>query len=231
MKTQIALCKFVLPALAILSVVGRSDGQTTPISATVQLPTFHRFSVTTTAIVPNRGGVYLGGVNRSSRTQQRFGLPLGGQLPGNQAAAHASSAAGLSVSATIIDHNALDRALLAEAARRRGAKFDVLGRPVAGAPTQLPATMSGSTRSRWTKSVRSNLPSRRAIGSGPTAEAGRAATYMRRGRQAEADDQPHAAKIFYQRAAKHGDESIRSLAAERLAHIESAVTSTRTARL
>ena len=36
------------------------------------------------------------------------------------------SAGTLSMSATIIDHREIDRALLAEAARRRGAKFDVL---------------------------------------------------------------------------------------------------------
>jgi hypothetical protein len=41
------------------------------------------------------------------------------------------------VHATIIDHTELDRAVLAEAAARRGAKVDVLGRDIATGELRL----------------------------------------------------------------------------------------------
>ena len=114
---------------------------------TVQLPTFHVFSVSTTVVVPDRGTAYLGGVSRSHRTSNSLSTPLFGRLPGvgrgfmNGGISSSLSASGASVSATIIDHDSIDRALLADAARRRGAKVDVLGRPVDDVPKQLPAAM------------------------------------------------------------------------------------------
>lgn len=114
----------------------------------VQLPTFEQFSVSTTVVVPDRGSLYLGGVNRSnlgrsSLGQSQFGRGLPGL--GNRSFGRSSAASGLSISATIIDHDEIDRALLAEAARRRGARFDVFGRPVAEAP-RMPRDRVGQ---RW----------------------------------------------------------------------------------
>jgi len=114
----------------------------------VQLPTFNQFGVSTTVVVPDRGSMYLGGINRSSLGRSSFGQ--GHFSPGllgfgNRGFGRTSSASGLSVSATIIDHNEIDRALLAEAARRRGAPFDIHGRPVANAP-RLPRDHVGQ---RW----------------------------------------------------------------------------------
>jgi len=107
--------------------IGNSHAQVQNI--TVQLPTYNVFGVSTTVSVPDRGSIYLGGVNRS-----RLGRR-----------SRATSAGGVSINATIIDHNAMDRALLAEADRRRGARFDVRGRPVAVAP-QPPTDIVGR---RW----------------------------------------------------------------------------------
>ena len=93
------------PALALLVTmtcfVENSHAQLQ--NVTVQLPTYHYFGVSTTVSVPDRGGLYMGGVNRS-----RWGRR-----------GRATSAGGMSINATIIDHDAMDRALLAEAARRR----------------------------------------------------------------------------------------------------------------
>lgn len=91
----------------------------------VQLPTWHVFGVSTTVLVPDRGTLVLGGVNRGTRGSQNFG-------PGfrNRSYNRSGTAGTVSVSATIIDHAEIDRALFAEAARRRGATHDVLGRPV-----------------------------------------------------------------------------------------------------
>lgn len=90
---------------------------------TVQLPTFHYFGVSTTVVVPTRGTVPLGGVTYGGMVRtpyDKVGSSYGRFSAVNQ----------LSLGVTVIDHNEIDRALLAEAARRRGAKFDVLGRPV-----------------------------------------------------------------------------------------------------
>ena len=92
----------------------------------VQLPTFTTFSVSTTVSVPDRGGVYLGGVKRSRTSSVSRGVPLLGKAPGigrlfgDRALARESSASGALVTATIIDHRELDAAVLAEAARRGG---------------------------------------------------------------------------------------------------------------
>ena len=110
---------------------------------TVQLPTFHVTGVSTTVIVPDRGSVYLGGVHRSSIGSRQFGTPLSGFR--NRAIGRASAAGSMSIHATIIDHDEIDRALLAEAARRRGAKVDIYGRPVANAP-RIPRDVVGQ---RW----------------------------------------------------------------------------------
>jgi len=101
----------------------RANAQTGGQPIRVQLPTFHVFGVSTTVLVPDRGSAYLGGVNSARRGGQQFG-------PGNRAYGRTTSAGGVSASATIIDLGEMDRALLAEAARRRGATHDVLGRRV-----------------------------------------------------------------------------------------------------
>lgn len=79
----------------------------------VQLPSIRQFSYRGSVLVPDRGTTFLGG-NRTSATASRSrGLPGFGPFPqshlgGNQ------TAAGVSVSATIIDHDEIDRRLLGE---------------------------------------------------------------------------------------------------------------------
>jgi hypothetical protein len=117
-------------AIALLStlMLGSAEAQIIQ-QQTVQLPTFHYFGVSTTVVVPTRGTIPLGSVTRagSFRTPyDKYGSSFGRFSEVNQ----------LSMGVTVIDHNEIDRALLAEAARRRGAKFDVLGRPVLGRPVE-----------------------------------------------------------------------------------------------
>lgn len=87
----------------------------------VQLPTFHSFSVNTSVLVPDRGAVMLGGVNRSFHSRGRAGRPgmrLGpGALlaPASSFRTASASSSTVSVNATIIDLQAMDAALLNEA--------------------------------------------------------------------------------------------------------------------
>lgn len=90
---------------------------------TVQLPTFHYFGVSTTVVVPTRGTIPLGGVTYGGITRTPYDK-VGSSFE------RFSATNQLSLGATVIDHNEIDRALLAEAARRRGANVDILGRPI-----------------------------------------------------------------------------------------------------
>jgi hypothetical protein len=157
---------------------------------TVQLPTFHYFGVQTTVVVPTRGTIPLGSVTRSGQMRTPFDR-VGSSFN------MVRESAGLSMGVTVIDNAEIDRQLLAEAARRRGAKVDVLGRPVEDA-------------------VESDALPRESAWDRPHAPGG-GAVYLRRGRDAELTGQPELAKVFYRRAAKLGNAFERRAAEERLA--------------
>jgi hypothetical protein len=164
---------------------------------TVQLPTFHYFGVQTTVVVPTRGTIPLGSVTRSGQMRTRFDR-VGSSFN------MVRDTAGLSMGATVIDNAEIDRRLLAEAARRRGAKEDVLGRPIEdninlAAPPLNPPLL--------------DRPRERVGG----------AVYLRRGRDAELAGQPEVAKVFYRRAAKLGNAVEIRAAKERLAVLEDGV--------
>ena len=82
-------------------------------ATTVQLPSFSFFSVRTTVSVPDGGGAYLGGINRGRDSSSRRGL-------GNRAIGSDRNAGGVMVRAQIHDMDELDKAVLADAAGRRG---------------------------------------------------------------------------------------------------------------
>ncbi|MGI9456471.1 MAG: hypothetical protein ACR2NU_07910 [Aeoliella sp.] len=168
MRTWLDRCSVKWMALAfVATAAGLCDGQTTQ---RIQLPTFRSFSVGTTVLVPDRGTAYLGGINGLRQGQSSFGF-------GNRGFSSSSNAGGVSVRTSIIDHHELDRALLAEAARNGGEKFDVYGRPVATASRFVPAT---------TRSHRYQTGSSK---------------YLRLARSAEADGDLEAAKVLYELAA------------------------------
>jgi hypothetical protein len=83
------------------------------------------FSVGTTVVVPDRGAAYIGGVHRSAYGSISRGTPILGRVPGlgplfrSRATSAIHSSSTVSVSATIIDLQELDQAVLAAAANRR----------------------------------------------------------------------------------------------------------------
>lgn len=207
---------FTLALLCTTDLIQQCKAQ----NVTVQLPTFEQFGVSTTVVVPDRGSLFLGGVNGSSRGGSRFGPGLPGL--GNRATGRAIDAGGMSISATIIDHSEIDRALLAEAARRRGDKFDIHGRPVADAPRLSPAVTRQVSPPRE-RDLRPARPTRRYVRSersGSRAESHLAETYLQRAERAEAKGEPYQAKIFYQRVLKHGNSTQRGYAEVRLAQLQ-----------
>jgi len=218
-----------LAVVLLAMVAGQAHAQLSPIGTTVQLPSFHFFTVATTVSVPDRGTAYLGGVNRSSSGSTGLSTPLFGRVPGlgrgfgNRAIGRSTGASGMSVSAFVIDHNEWDRAVLAEAARRRGAKFDVLGRPVDGGSQEMLVGRGRSSlipRANETSTSVSRIHKPRVDTSASDAQ--QAIAYMKKGRQAEAEGKPHVAKIYYRMVAKRGSVDLKQAAADRLAAIDTA---------
>lgn len=201
-----------ISAVVFLSILAVSlSPMAAPASAqvTVQLPTFRVTGVQTTVLVPDRGSVYLGGVTDASIYGSSYGSPFGGSLPGlrrnlgNRTFGRSVATSDFWVSATIIDHAELDRAVLAEAERRQ----QLRRQPTVAAELSQPRLQP--------------RPQLRGAASHPATEADRVDVYLDRARRAEADGQPQIAKIFYQRIAKHGTASQQRLAEARLAALES----------
>ena len=89
-------------------------------ATTVQLPTFQYFSVNTSVLVPDGGGASLGGINRAASQSSTRGF---GPLR-NRGFGSTTASSTMSVHATVIDLEEMDRAVLAEAAARRGGAVD-----------------------------------------------------------------------------------------------------------
>lgn len=107
------MSRYLTMALGILvaSAVAPASGQT------IQLPTTRVFSVQTSVLVPDRGSAVLGGVGRSASggvtgSSGWSGIPGAGRLFANRSTGTERGSAMASVSATIIDLDAMDRAIL-----------------------------------------------------------------------------------------------------------------------
>lgn len=205
--------KYLTSVAAVLLWQGILPEQHCRAQVTVQLPTFRVTGVSTTVVVPDRGGVYLGGVTSSSMRQNSFGSPFGGHLPGlqrnlgNRSFGGSTTSAGMWIGATIIDHAEIDRALLAEADQRRNQRRS--------APLQPLALEKPERRTEQPRPATATPP-------GLAGESQRAAIYLARAEQAEANGQPQVAKIFYERIARHGNTAQRQKAQKRLASLDSA---------
>ena len=183
-------------------------------ATTVQLPTFSYFTVNTTVSVPDRGGAYLGGINRArdSSWSRGFG-PLANRGIGSD-----RMASGVSVHATIIDHEELDRAVLAEAAARRVpadpavAKAEAISRHVADDASAAAGVPSG-TRCR----PRASLQSRLAMPPQPMNATAKRLAYFAKAQAAEAEGKPAVAKIYYQMVTRRDTGSLKQRAESRLA--------------
>jgi hypothetical protein len=184
-----------------------AQGQQPPqVASTVQLPTFSSFSVQTTVSVPDSGGAYLGGVNRGvDRTITRGFGPLR-----NRASTSSLGTSGESVHATIIDPAEMDRALLAEAASKRGVPLD----PSATKAATLARTVGRSDGAA--PPVESVAAIRQQNSSAADLQAAELAGYLTKAKQAEAEGKPGAARVFYQMVARRDAGQLRKEAVERL---------------
>ena len=100
-------------------------GQAPFAPTTVQLPTFHVFTVQTTVSVPDRGGMTLGGISRGADGRVVLG-PLG-----NRSGGSSRGASGVSATATIIDNHEIDEAILASGGKKAADALSVKAAPIA----------------------------------------------------------------------------------------------------
>ena len=178
---------------------------------TVQLPTFRFFSVSTTVSVPDRGSTYLGGIGSSgSRSTSRGIGPLA-----NRAGAHDTGASGMSISATIHDFEAMDKALLAEASLHRAPWRE--GVDVAAEMRSIEARRA-ATSEALPGSVASIKAEKAAEEAEKTAELRELLT---KAQAYENQGKPAVAKAFYQMVARRGSGELARFAAERLQALQS----------
>jgi hypothetical protein len=174
-------------------------------ATTVQLPTFSVFTVRTTVSVPDSGLMNMGGVSRAADGRVTRGLgPLASRGIGGE-----RSSKGASVSATIIDHAEIDRAVLAAAAGREPAdagkaKADALARSV-GKITSPPSSVAAIREANRIEDER---------------EAAELAKLFAKAEQAEAEGKAAVAKVYYQMVARRDRGQLQSLAQQRLAALQ-----------
>jgi hypothetical protein len=200
--------------IVVFSLVSAALAQQNVPATTVQLPSFSVFTVQTSVSVPDRGGAYLGGVNSGASNSSRYGIgPLS-----NRGLSSSRSASGMSVSATIIDHDEIDRALLAEAAAKRdsadaaSARASSIAKSISA--TAAPRGASDVTTSALAGSVAAIREERATAADLQAAEL---ASYLAKARQAEADNKPGVAKVFYQMVARRDTGRMKQEAMDRLA--------------
>ncbi len=107
---------------------------------TVQLPTFSMFTVSTTVLVPDRGGAYLGGVGRASAGSNQFGPAPAPAAMG--AGGIERQAAGVQVSVWIHDFRALE-----PTGTPSGAALQLSGAATTAAAAREPQAQSPAIRS------------------------------------------------------------------------------------
>ena len=214
----------LLPAIGLVAVLGTEAISQQPLpgggqlpATTVQLPSFSFFTVNTTVSVPDRGGMYMGGVNRArdGRIERGFG-PLANRAIGSD-----RGASGIAVHATIIDRDELDAAVLAAAAKKHAAggpdelKAAALTRAIGRAdePAVAAALPAGGALPDSVAGIRAQ---RAAAAAALNSEA---AGYLAQAQAAEAEGKLAIAKIYYKMVVRRDTGALQQQAALRLTEL------------
>jgi hypothetical protein len=184
-------------------------------NATVQLPTFNFFTVSTTVEVPDSGGEEIGGIGNGAAGRSERGISGLGFRPFNNAAGGAAHSAGnMSVSAEIHDFEAADRQLLGDDLNRAtdasGKRLPVMLRSIAGAkPRQRSALATDSAGGQSIGDIR------RQQAAEDSASQTEAVRLFDQANELQAAGKTGVAKIYYRMAARRatGNLKERALAA------------------
>jgi hypothetical protein len=197
----------IAAAILMFGSASKVSGQVAPAPTTVQLPSFSFFTVQTTVSVPDRGGMELGGIRRGADGRTTFG---------NGSAAHrglASSrgASGVSATAAIVNHQELDRAVLAAAAGERPAS-------TARAASEIAVHLRQQASSSAPNSVSAIRQQQAAAAEQRNAEL---AAVLLKANQAEAAGKTELARLHYQTVARQASGELQRQAEVRLAALAS----------
>lgn len=181
----------------------------------VQLPTFSFFGTSTTVSVPDRGSVYMGGVNRASTGLNEFGTPLLPFRPfKNRAFGMERSASSTWMSVYVHDFEAMDEYLLSQPTGRfphgvaPGVTNIVGSRPEADAGPPSPAVSVAQLREKHAAEQE--------------VRAQEAVAFFERGKKAEAEGKANVARIYYQMANRRASDDLKQQIAARLSLIDNA---------
>jgi hypothetical protein len=190
----------------------------------VQLPTFESFSVSTTVLVPDRGSMMLGGVDRAAFGAAAFGVPGvagvpgAGRLFGNRAIGGQVQSSRVNAAASIIDLQELDRSVRGQPAAPAPQTNPAIARKAAFLAQHIARNEKAPAVSPITVADKHATDKPQAIAKLPDAET-EARNAYRLAEQAEAQGQLATARINYKRAASLSRGKFRSDALARLAAI------------
>ncbi len=197
----------------------------------VQLPTYHHFSLSTSAWVPDAGTAALGGTNYGSAASS-----AGGWGPyGPRASSSSSGGSMLSASAQVIDLQALDEAILAgRSAPASSSKPTTtqIGRSYVGAPGTLRnPIVATSDPGAWQRAL-SETPISRAAD--PLNAESTIRYYLDRAEHAENANRIHSARVYYRMAVEAMTPQLiaryQAILARRAAEVPPATAETQPAR-
>jgi hypothetical protein len=193
--------------LAAALIVGRAAPVAAQQASTIQLPSFSYFSVDTTVSAPDRGGMSLGGVRRSSTGSTAFGPGFG---PRSRAFGRQTSASTMTVHATVHDFDAMDRQLLEQAQRSyaRSKSARQAGRSASSSAESAPTGSLAEARRRRAADV--------------DAEQKQVLDYMTQADRAKARGKPQVAKVLYQMAERRASGELKAQVRQKLAALKNA---------
>lgn len=207
--------------------------------STIQLPTFQSFSISTSVLVPDRGTMVLGGVDRSAYGSVTNGmpglshLPYAGRLFQNRAIGREASSSTASVTAYIHDLAAMDEQVLAAAAASRagpngagpnkaepvaswGAKAARLTRalesPGSAEPAKQAMLTTNAPSPTTARPVASVVEIRRQAAVDAERREAESQDLIAQGLDAEREGKPQVAKLFYQMAIRRSNSAAKSSA-------------------
>jgi hypothetical protein len=200
----------VLAAAILLVDRAEAQGQAPFAPTTVQLPTFHVFTVQTTVSVPDRGGMALGSISRGADGRVTLG-PLG-----NRSSGGSRGASGVSATATIIDNHEIDKAILASGRATASDRASAKAAPIAAhVRTSAAAAPAGSVAAIRQQNL--EMADER--------NAGLANLYAN-GQKAEAGGKASLARAYYGMVARQACGELKQQAEGRLAALAASNTAT-----
>lgn len=211
------LLSTAMACMALLGAAGVATAQNAP--TTVQLPTFSFFTVRTSVLVPDSGGSYLGGMSSGSYSSTSRGQPFWSKSPwfsplgASRGISSGVDAGGVSVHATIIDREELEKAVLSEPAARTAPPSE----------TELEAArLSLHTESDQHEEAAGNSVAviRRQQAAEDARKAQQAASLLAKAKELEAANKPGQARIYYRMASRHASDELKREIAERMAALK-----------